>query len=95
MTQTVVIELDEKARPKKAEYHDGVIRSAARMAYQQVQKIVDGDPELRGRYAALVPLVDQGCLQEDVVHEGMVLVGEQRCSRPLDQSSTRLDPLGP
>ena len=28
---------------EKAEFHDGVIRSAARMTYQQVQAIVDGD----------------------------------------------------
>ena len=41
---------------RQAEFHDGVIRSAARMTYQQVQAIVDGDAELRGRYAPLVEL---------------------------------------
>jgi ribonuclease R len=56
LTQTVVLELDAAGRVRKAEYHDGVIRSAARMTYQQVQKIVDGDAELRARYAPLVPL---------------------------------------
>jgi len=58
LTQTVVLELDADGRVRKAEYHDGVIRSAARMTYQQVQKIVDGDAELRGRYAPLVPLFE-------------------------------------
>jgi ribonuclease R len=58
LTQTVVIELDAQGRPRKAEYHDGVIRSAARMTYQQVQKIVDGDATLRERFAPLVPLFE-------------------------------------
>src|SRR6266446_2143294 len=56
LTQSAVLELDAKGQVRKAEFHDGVIKSAARMTYQQVQKIVDGDPELRARYAALVPL---------------------------------------
>jgi ribonuclease R len=59
LTQTVVLELDGKGRVQRAEFHDGVIRSAARMTYQQVQKIVDGDGELRQRYAALVPLFER------------------------------------
>ena len=46
LTQTVVLELDAKAKVRKAEFHDGVIRSRARMTYQQVQRIVDGDAEL-------------------------------------------------
>jgi ribonuclease R len=56
LTQTVVMELDAKGRVKKAEFHDGVIRSAGRMTYQQVQKIVDGDVALRAQYAPLVDL---------------------------------------
>jgi ribonuclease R len=58
LTQTVVIELDAQGRPRKAEYHDGVIRSGARLTYQQAQKIVDGEAELRQRYAPLVPLLE-------------------------------------
>src|SRR5262249_4824063 len=59
LTQTVVLDLDAKGVVKKAEFHDGVIRSAARMTYQQVQKIVDGDAELRKRFAPLVPLFER------------------------------------
>jgi ribonuclease R len=59
LTQSVVMEIDAKGRVKKAEFHDGVIRSAARMTYQQVQKIVDGDKELRERFAPLVPLFER------------------------------------
>src|SRR5262245_63700576 len=46
LTQTVVLELDGRGAVKKAEFHDGVIRSAARMSYPKVQKIVDGDGEV-------------------------------------------------
>ncbi len=56
LTQTVVIDLDAKGRVKGAAFHDGVIRSAARMTYQQVQAIVDGDAALRARFAPLVDL---------------------------------------
>ncbi|MFI5006863.1 MAG: ribonuclease R, partial [Solirubrobacterales bacterium] len=59
LTQTVVLELDAKGRVEKADFHDGVIRSAARMSYQQVQKIVDGDAPLRAQFAPLVGLFER------------------------------------
>jgi ribonuclease R len=59
LTQTAVLELDARGRVRKAEFHDGVIRSRARMTYQQVQRIVDGDAELRREFAALVPLFER------------------------------------
>jgi ribonuclease R len=58
LTQTVVLELDARGKVKKTEFHDGVIRSAAKLTYQQAQGMVDGDPALRARFAALVPLVE-------------------------------------
>ena len=59
LTQTVVLELDAKARVKRVEFHDGVIKSAARMSYQQVQAIVDGEAALRERFSSLVPLFER------------------------------------
>jgi ribonuclease R len=59
LTQTVVLELDARARVRKAEFHDGVIKSRARMTYQQVQRIVDGDAELRRQFAPLVSLFER------------------------------------
>ena len=55
LTQTVVIDLDARGKVEKTAFHDGVIRSAARLSYQQAQAIVDGDREARERFAALVP----------------------------------------
>src|SRR6185369_8143972 len=50
LTQSVLLELDGKGKVQRAEFHDGVIKSAARMSYQQVQAIVDGDAALRKRF---------------------------------------------
>ena len=43
LTQTAVIDLDATGRVEKTAFHDGVIRSAARLSYQQAQAIVSGD----------------------------------------------------
>src|SRR4029078_7532534 len=59
LNQTVVLELDAKAKVRKAEFHDGVIRSRGRMTYQQVQRIVDGDAELRRQFVTLVSLFER------------------------------------
>jgi ribonuclease R len=59
LTQSVVMEVDPRGRVRRVEFHDGVIRSAARMSYGQVQRIVDGDAELRRQHAPLVPLFER------------------------------------
>jgi len=59
LTQSVVLDLDARGVVKKVTYHDGVITSRAKMSYQQVQKIVDGDPALRARFAPLVALFER------------------------------------
>jgi ribonuclease R len=59
LTQSVLIELDGRGKVQRTEFHDGVIRSVGRMSYQQVQAIVDGDSELRNRFAPLVPLFER------------------------------------
>jgi ribonuclease R len=63
LTQTVVIELDGSGRVERSAFHDGLIRSAARLSYQQAQAIVDGDALARERFARLVePLVAMDAL---------------------------------
>ena len=59
LTQSVVIDFDTRGVVKGVTYHDGVIRSRAKMSYQQVQAIVDGDAEMRARFAPLVPLFER------------------------------------
>ena len=55
LTQSVVIDLDARGRVQKTAFHDGVIRSAARLSYSQAQTIVDGDAAARERFATLAP----------------------------------------
>jgi len=50
-----LMQLDAEGRIESYEIVEGVIRSAARMTYTDVHKILEGDAETRARYAALVP----------------------------------------
>jgi len=50
-----IMQLDADGRIESYEIVEGVIRSAARMTYTDVHKILEGDEETRTRYAALVP----------------------------------------
>jgi ribonuclease R len=49
-----VMELDGAAKLLRAEFFQGVIRSAERMTYTNVNKVIEGDAEMTQRYAPLV-----------------------------------------
>ncbi len=50
-----IMQLDATGRIESYEIVEGVIRSAARMTYTDVHAIIEGDAEVRARYAELVP----------------------------------------
>jgi ribonuclease R len=50
-----IMRLTSDARIESYQVVEGVIRSAARMTYTEVHKILEGDAETRKKYAALVP----------------------------------------
>ena len=50
-----LMRLTPEAKVESYEIVEGVIRSAARMTYTEVHKILDGDAETRAKYAKLVP----------------------------------------
>jgi len=50
-----IMQLDGDGRIEAYEIVEGVIRSAARMTYTAVHKILEGDAETRAQYAELVP----------------------------------------
>ena len=54
-----LMELDPSGRIESYEIVEGVIRSAARMTYTNVHAILEGDAEVRARYAHLVPAFEQ------------------------------------
>ena len=59
LVQSCLMEIDRQGTVVRYELHDGVIHSDARMTYTEVNGILtDRDPELLGKYAALVPMFE-------------------------------------
>jgi ribonuclease R len=54
LVMSVVMELDGAAKLLRAEFFQGVIRSAERMTYTNVNKVIEGNAEMTQRYAPLV-----------------------------------------
>ena len=54
-----ILQLDPTGRIESYEIVEGVIRSAARMTYTEVHAILEGDAELRARYADLTPAFER------------------------------------
>jgi ribonuclease R len=54
-----IAEIDNAGEVVEFELCEGIIRSAARMTYTQVQKILDGDVETRAAFAERVPAFEQ------------------------------------
>ena len=59
LAQSCLMEIDRRGQVLRYEMHDGVIHSDARMTYTDVNAILTGDdPDVRARYAELVPLFE-------------------------------------
>jgi ribonuclease R len=54
LVMSVLMELDGAAKLLRAEFFQGVIRSAERMSYTNVNKVIEGDAEMMQRYAPLL-----------------------------------------
>src|SRR5437660_4429150 len=55
LVMSCVMEIDRQGEIVGYEISQGIIRSAARMTYTDVQGVLDGDSKLRQRYSPLVP----------------------------------------
>jgi ribonuclease R len=55
LVMSALLELDSVGEITGAEFVSGVIRSAERMTYTNVNRVLEGDPEMSARYAALAP----------------------------------------
>ena len=53
LVMSVVMEIDAAGNPLHADFAPGVIRSAERMTYTDVNKVLEGDPQANRRYGAL------------------------------------------
>lgn len=58
LTLSCVMEIDKNGRVKDYDISPAVIRSSARMTYDNVQKIIDGDKGLRKQYKNLISSID-------------------------------------
>ena len=90
---TCVIDFNSRGEATDSDFHPAVIRSAARMTYTAVRKIlVDGDEEERKRHQALIPLFDR---MEHLFH---LLLAQRRARGSLDldlpEIEIRLDEAG-
>jgi ribonuclease R len=54
LVMTAIMELDGTGKMIHAEFTSGVIRSTERMTYTNVNKVLEGDPEMCERYAPLI-----------------------------------------
>ena len=87
-----VAEIDNDGEVAEFQLCEGIICSAARMTYTQVQKIIDGDPETRATFIQLVPAFDQ-------MHELALLLNQKRHRRgsidfDLPEPVIEFDPQG-
>ena len=87
-----IAEIDNAGEVAEFQLCEGIIRSAARMTYTQVQKIIDGDPETRAAFIQLVPAFEQ-------MHELALLLNQKRHRRgsidfDLPEPVIEFDPLG-
>jgi ribonuclease R len=55
LVMSVIMDLDAAGNVTASRFTPGVIRSAERMTYTNVNKVLEGDPEMTARYAALAP----------------------------------------
>jgi len=55
LVMSALMEFDARGNMKSSRMTGGVIRSAERMTYTNVNKVIEGDPEMSEKYAALAP----------------------------------------
>ena len=55
LVMSAILQLDASGRVQSSRMTAGVIRSAERMTYTNVNKVLEGDPEMTERYATLAP----------------------------------------
>ena len=63
LVMSAMMEIDGRGHTVKSEFAPGVIRSAERMTYTNVNKVLEGDPEMAARYA---PLADHFRLMREL-----------------------------
>ena len=55
LSVSVLLEIDKRGEVLSSQFYPSIIRTAERMTYTSVYKIIEGDTEERRRYSALIP----------------------------------------
>lgn len=92
LTQTAVMEINRQGQVVDAQFHDGVIKSAAKLAYKDAQAILDGDAETRARFAHAVETVELSAELGRVLNQARKDRGSLDFDLP--EPELQLDPLG-
>ena len=93
LVQSCLMEVDRRGAVVRAEFHDGVIHSDARMTYTEVNAILtDRDEALRAAHAPLVPMFED-------MHALFGILNQRRRTRgsidfDLPEAEVQLDPDG-
>jgi ribonuclease R len=87
-----IAEIDKAGEVVEFEVCEGIIRSARRMTYTQVQKVLDGDAETRLQFVELTPAFER-------MHELALLLNRKRHRRgsidfDLPEAVIQFDPQG-
>lgn len=89
---SVFIDIDKEGKLHSYSFHSSVIISDARMTYDEVNKILEGDKELREQYEALVPIFEDMHFLAKVLKEKRVERGTLDFEVP--EAEIKLDDRG-
>ena len=69
LTLSCIMEVNDEGEVVNYEFAKAIIRSSNRMTYKKVQKIIDGDEELRQEYSHLVQMIDNAFALAKILYE--------------------------
>ena len=92
LTQTAVLEIDHQGQVVDAQFHDGVIKSAGKLAYKDAQAILDGDPAARAAFPQAVETVELSAELARILNQARKDRGSLDFDLP--EPELQLNPLG-
>lgn len=95
-TLTCDMEINADGKVVHHEIYPSVIRSHARLTYNNVNKILDGDEQLRTKYQELVPMLEEMAQLHDILfnmrhHRGAIDFEETEAQIIVDENGKPLD----
>lgn len=92
LTQSAVMEINHQGQVVDAQFHDGIIKSAGKLAYKDAQAILDGDAEARAKFPQAVETVELSAELARILNQARKDRGSLDFDLP--EPELQLDPLG-